>query len=107
MLAREADVGVSTIKVSAMRRVFGDALVSIGTLVVLLLALVSVDARVRERVSNALFNPSLSELADTGSQLRDLSMVVFSAAKDQSVEHAPLMIFAAAATVLVLFMVRT
>lgn len=90
-----------------MRRVLGDALVSLGTLAVLLLALAAVDARVRERVGNMLFNPSLSGLTDTSSQLRNVSSVMLSAAWDQGLEHGPLMVFAAAAVVLVLFMVRT
>jgi hypothetical protein len=90
-----------------MRRPFGDALLSIGALAILLFALVSVDDRVREQVSLRLSARPSVELATAGEQVRDLTSVVFRAARDQSIEHAPLLIFSLAATVLVLFMLRT
>jgi hypothetical protein len=90
-----------------MRRPLGDALLSIGALAMLLLALVAFDGRVREQVSLRLSARPAVELAAAGEQVRDMATVVFEAARDQSIEHAPLMIFALAATVLVLFMLRT
>lgn len=90
-----------------MRRPFRDALLSVGALAVLLLTLVAVDDRVREQVSLRLAKPSSAELASAGERVRDLAAVVLEAARDQSLEHAPLMIFVLAATVLVLFMLRT
>ena len=91
-----------------MRRVVNDALISIGALVLLLVALVSIDDRVRERVTSMLTTPpSSAEIVGVGEQISDMSHVVMKAARDQSIDHAPLMIFAAVATVLVLFMVRT
>jgi hypothetical protein len=90
-----------------MRRPFGDALLSIGALAILLIALVSVDDRVREQVSLRLSARPSVELAAAGERLRDLTSVVFEAARHQSIDHAPLMIFALAASVLVLFMLRT
>jgi len=89
-----------------MRRVLGDALISAGAMLILLLVLVSVDDRVRERVS-ALATPSRSELVSAGTMVGQVSAVVVRAVRDQSVEHAPMMIFAVAATVLVLCMLRT
>lgn len=89
-----------------MRRVLGDALISAGAMLILLLVLVSVDDRVRERVS-ALATPSRSELVSAGTMVGEVLAVVVRAARDQSVEHAPMMIFAVAATVLVLCMLRT
>jgi hypothetical protein len=91
-----------------MRRVITDALISMGALVLLLAGLVSIDDRVRERVTGLLTTPpSSAEIAGVGTQIQLVSTVVMKAARDQSVEHAPLMIFAVAATVLVLFMLRT
>jgi hypothetical protein len=91
-----------------MRRVINDALISLGALVLLLVALVSIDDRVRERVTEILRTPPNSaEIAGTGAQAVQISNVVFKAARDQSVEHAPMVIFCVAATVLVLFMLRT
>jgi hypothetical protein len=90
-----------------MRRVIGDALVSVGTLGVLLVGLMSVDARVRERVAQVVTSPGSADLTGAGLQVREVASVVLTAARDQSIEHAPLMIFTVAAVVLVLFMVRT
>lgn len=90
-----------------MRRALGDGLVSVGTVVVLLLALVAIDDRVREQVSLRFTTRPSTELVDAGARVRDLVTVVLEAARDQSLEHAPLMIFVLAGTVLVLVMVRT
>jgi hypothetical protein len=89
-----------------MRRAFGEALMSAGTVAVLLLALVAVDSRVRDEISRRVARPSV-ELAGAGQHVRDLTSVIAEAARDQSLGHAPLLIFALAATVLVLLMLRT
>ena len=90
-----------------MRRAFKEALMSAGALAVLLLALVAVDDRVREQISLRVARPSPVELARAGERVRDLTTVIVEAAREQSVEHAPLLIFTLSATVLVMFMLRT
>ena len=90
-----------------MRRAFGDALVSVGALAVLLLVLTAVDDRVREQISLRFSARPAAELASVGERVRDLTSVVVEVARDQSLEHAPLLIFVLAATVLVMFMLRT
>ena len=90
-----------------MRRAFGDALWSAGALVLLLLALVSLDDRVREQLSLRFGRGASIELTNAGAEIRDFATVLLDAVRNQSIEHAPLMIFALAATVLVLFMLRT
>jgi hypothetical protein len=90
-----------------MRRAFGDAVMTLGSAMVLVLALVAMDDRVREQISLRLSAQPTVELARTGSQVRNLTGVMFEAAKYQSVEHAPLVIFAVAGTVLFVFMLRT
>jgi hypothetical protein len=91
-----------------MRRAFGDALVSMSALGAVLLALVAVDDRVREQLSLRFSSSSASsELENVGRGARELVGVVVQVAKDQSLDHAPLMIFVLAASVLVLFMLRT
>jgi hypothetical protein len=91
-----------------MRRAFSDALISMGALAVLLTALVLVDDRVREQVSLRFSGTEPStELAHASSRLRDLVTVIIEAVRNQSLEHAPMLIFVLAATVLVLFMLRT
>jgi hypothetical protein len=89
-----------------MRRAFSEALMSAGTVAVLLLALVAFDGRVRDEVSRRIARPSV-ELAGAGQQVSDLTSVIAEAVRDQSLAHAPLLIFALAATVLVLLMLRT
>src|SRR5439155_9248290 len=91
-----------------MRRAFGDTLISLGALATLLATLVMVDDRVREQVSMRFSGRTPSgELADASVHIRHIAGVVIDAARYQSVEHAPLMIFVLAATVLTLFMLRT
>jgi hypothetical protein len=89
-----------------MRRMIGEASMSAGTVIVLLLVLVAADDRVRDQLRLRFSNPSM-ELASAGNHVRNLTSVMAEAARQQSIEHAPLFIFALAATVLVLFMLRT
>jgi hypothetical protein len=90
-----------------MRRVFGDAMISLCAVLLLLLMLVTVDPRVREQVSGVWSSSGSSAVTSVHSQIREVSTVLVSAARDHSIDNAPLMIFALAATVLVLFMLRT
>jgi len=89
------------------RRVLNDAVVSLAALIVLLGTLVAIDDRVREQISMRVHAGPASQFADFGSGVRDVAAIVASAARAQSIEHAPLVIFVVAATVLTLFMVRT
>jgi hypothetical protein len=90
-----------------MPRVLREALMSAGTVAILLLVLVTFDDRVRDHVSQRIVAHPSVELASAGRQLRDLGTVVLGAAREQSLGHAPLLIFALAAAVLTLFMLRT
>jgi hypothetical protein len=92
---------------AGMRRVFREALMSAGTVVILLLVLIAFDDRVREQVSRRVVAHPSQELMSVERQARDLTSVIASAARDQSAGHAPLLIFTLAAGVLVLFMLRT
>ena len=91
-----------------MQRVIKDALISVGAVGLLIVGLVSIDDRVRERVTEILKEPpSSAEIAGTGAQVAQVSNVIYKAARDQSVEHAPMVVFGVAGAVLVLFMLRT
>lgn len=90
-----------------MRRPIREALLSVATLALVLLVLVSIDDRVRgEFRSRFAANPS-HQLAAAGDEAHTLTAVVARAARDQTMAHAPLVIFGTAATVLVVFMLRT
>lgn len=88
-----------------MRRLFYDALISLGALAILLIVLVSFDARVREPIVRIVNGAASGDVA--GTKLGDIGSVIVIAARDQSVAHAPLAIFVIAAGVLVLCMLRT
>jgi hypothetical protein len=90
-----------------MRRVMSDAMMTAGSALALIAGLVMIDANVREQISLRLSRPSAATLAATGAGVRDLTAVVWTAARDQTLAHAPLAIFALAAVVLTLFMLRT
>jgi hypothetical protein len=96
------------VRIPRIPRGISDTMISIGALGALLMTLVAVDDRVREQVSIRFSGGSASaQLGAAGAHVRDLGAVVMDAVRDQSIEHAPLLIFVLAATVLVMFMLRT
>lgn len=80
------------------------ALVSTGVFAVIVMALVTVDARVRDRFEMLASSGDAMSWADRTSSLGE---VIVSAAKHQSIENAPLVVFATAGALLFLFMVKT
>lgn len=82
-----------------------EAIVSPAVFAGVLLMLVSVDERVRERFGSVV--SSGDGLAPWGERLADLGDAVMSAVRYQSIENAPLVIFATVGAVLVLFMFRS
>lgn len=91
-----------------MRRAFSDTLISVTALCALVLILASLDERVRDQVSLRIAPGQASaQIADAGATVTNLTGVVVTAVRDQSIEHSPLVIFVLAAGVLVLFMLRT
>jgi hypothetical protein len=90
-----------------MRMKFGvrQLLVSGGVFVILMLTLVSVDARVQERFTDLVSGHSnVSSFTDRASQLGD---ALSTAVRYQSIENAPMVVFATVGALLFLFMVRT
>ena len=83
---------------------FRQALVSSGVFALIVLALVTVDASVRDRFTELVSAGGVSSWTDRASVLGD---AVLTAARHQSIENAPLVVFATAGALLVLFMVRT
>jgi hypothetical protein len=90
------------------RHVWIERLMSLGSLLVLALAIVVLDDRVRERASLFLAGDRASvDLATLLARGGDVLRVASRFAHDQGMEHAPLVLFAVAATALVAFMLRT
>ena len=88
------------------RRAFSEGLISIGVLALLLATLVAVDDRVKEQFWLRWSAPT-AQMTNAGTSMRDITTVVLDAARDQSLEHAPLLLFGLTGTVLLLFMLRT
>jgi hypothetical protein len=83
-------------------------MISLCAVLLLLLMLVTVDPRVREQVAGVWASPTSSPaVASISHQVREVTSVVVSAARDRGIDNAPLIIFALVSTVLVLFMLRT
>jgi hypothetical protein len=89
-----------------MRRAFNDALMSAGAVMILLLVLVALDDGVRAQVWRRAATPSV-ELGSVTQQVSHFTQVTYKAARDQSLAHAPMVVFSVAAGILVLFMLRT
>ena len=68
-------------------------------------ALVSVDARVRDHVSDLVGNSA--SVAPWGARFGELLDALWSAARYQSIENAPLLVFATVGIVLTVFMLRS
>ena len=81
------------------------ALGSIGVFAAVLLALVSVDERVRDRFHELVAGGDT--VGSWGDRAAFLGDALFTAVRHQSIENAPLVVFATAGAVLFLFMVRT
>ena len=91
-----------------MRRAIADASMTAGSALALVLALVMIDERVREQIKAVLdTRHPAAVLTDLGQRVSEVLAIVAVAARHQSLEHAPLVIFAVAATVLVICMLRT
>lgn len=92
---------------SRVRRMCGDVLVSAGVLAAVVGALMSIDARVREQVRAALGAASPGGLGDASGRVGEAAAALLDAARTQSIEHAPLVVFAVVATVLLLALARS
>jgi hypothetical protein len=91
-----------------IRRAFSDTLISVMALCALILILASLDDRVRDPLTRSVAPGQASaQVANAGATVSNLTAVVVTAVRDQSIEHSPLVIFVLAAAVLVLFMLRT
>jgi hypothetical protein len=90
------------------KRAIGDALISVASLCALVALLATFDVQVRQQIMMRVGNdrPAV-QVANAEATVRNLASVVFVAAREQSIEHAPLVIFVLAAIVLFLFMLRT
>jgi hypothetical protein len=74
---------------------------------IVLAALVAIDPRVSDKVWNVMEHPSGEAIAPFSDRIGELANVIWMAARDQSVDNAPLLFFTVVAVVLVVFMLRS
>lgn len=72
-----------------------------------LVTLVALDHRVGQRFSQAFSGNPADQVSTWAERLQLLGEAMLIALKDQSIDHAPWLVFTAVGVVLVLFMVRT
>ncbi len=93
---------------TSVRRTLVSGLTATAGIGTVLLGLAAVDPRVREELTRVASGGGTSrQMASVSGWIQDLGLVVAQALRDQSIEHAPLVIFGIAATILVFFMMRT
>jgi hypothetical protein len=88
-----------------MKLGFRQTIASLAVFAAVLMFLVSLDDRVRDRFSDLL--SAGTDLSPWTHRAAELGSVLVDAVRYQSIENAPLVIFAAVGAVLFLFMVRT
>jgi hypothetical protein len=89
------------------RSVFGGLTAAAGVCA-LVTGLALFDERVRGQIARIMSGKTpTDELVSAGERASDLMTMAMQAVRDQSIEHAPLVVFSLAALVLVLFMTRT
>lgn len=71
---------------------------------VILFALVSVDPRVETQVTDMVRGTNVMSMSD---RLGDLGSALWMAARDHSIDNAPLLVFATVGTVLTLLMLKS
>jgi len=69
--------------------------------------LVAMDPRVAHRFSQFAVGSPAGQFRGVADQATTLGSAVFGAIRDQSIDHAPMLVFTAVAVLLVAFMVRT
>lgn len=78
---------------------------SVAVFAVILLVLVSIDDRVQHRFGDLVYGSGT--VSSWGSRFSELTGALLLAAKYQSIDNSPMVIFAAVGAVLFVFMLRT
>ena len=81
-----------------------DGMISGGVFAVVLFGLVSIDPSVHDRVSGLLASGGMTPWGD---RFGDLVNALWAAARTQSLDNAPVLVFVTVGTVLTLFMVKS
>jgi hypothetical protein len=90
-----------------MRRAFGELLMTVGTITILLIVLAFADVRVREQITRSTVTQPTAEAASLVARARRGATIVAGVAREESRTQTLLLVFSVAAAVLVVFMLRT
>lgn len=93
-------------KISAVMRA-RDWAGSVAGFLVVFGALVAIDERVARHVRILFSHSPAGEVSEVTDRFHALGQAIVIAARDQSIDHAPMLVFTAVAVVLVFFMLRT
>ncbi len=85
----------------------GEAMASVICVMAVLGTLVAVDGRVRDRFSAVVSEASADPVRTVGARVAALSGAIAQAARDNSIDQAPLLVFTVIAAALLIFMLRT
>ncbi|HUR33693.1 MAG TPA: hypothetical protein VM032_07845 [Vicinamibacterales bacterium] len=91
-----------------MRRVTSGFITTSAGIAAIVTGLAVIDERVRGEVAAlASGHARAGDIAGVGGRMQELGLVALYAVRDQSIEHAPLTLFALVALVLFVLMLRT
>ena len=91
-----------------MQRRLSAGFAALGSLAAVGVGMAVMDDRVRVQMARIVCGEGASpEAVSYAQHVNDVVLTALDTLRDQSIEHAPLTIFALAATVLLLFMLRT
>ena len=89
------------------RYTWGDALISAAAIAIVVVVIIASDIRVREQAQRMVVAASSTSVAGASAQVRELGRVIFLSAKEQSLDHGPVLVFVTVAAVLVLGMAKS
>jgi hypothetical protein len=84
-----------------------DALISASAVAIVVVAIVAADARVREQAQSMIRTAPSYTVASATQEARNVGSILWRSAMSRSLDHGPVVVFVAAAAVLVLCMVRS
>jgi hypothetical protein len=88
-------------------RRISEVIISIACLATVIMALVGIDPRVRDRFWQAFSTASSGDVTPVTDQLHAINDSILQLAQEHSISQAPLLLFTVVALVLVMFMLRT
>jgi hypothetical protein len=89
-----------------MRRAFGEFLMTVGALTILLIVLAASNDRVREQLASGM-SARPAQVSNALTHVEGTAGVLMAVARAETRAHTPMLLFAVAGAVLVVFMLRT